>query len=153
MDNPVDNIIDLGLVNYVAHPENKNFVVFRIPDIERAISFEALLVEQEIWFEKGEEDKRGKVYTLFGIKNSDFKKAEKINFTVEAKHKKPFIPFRGFRWFVILIGVSILVLSLIGYCKAQKTLEESNRNTEQSIIQHLEKNSKGKWLTCNKFTT
>ncbi len=133
MENPIDNIVDLGLVNYVAHPENKRFIVFRFADTNRADSFEEMLKDADIWFERGQEDKRGQQYTLFGINNRDFKRAEKFNYIVEAKHKNRFIPLGWLRWTVIALSAGIMTLTLIGYCKAQKTLDEANRTTEQSI--------------------
>ena len=134
MENPIDSSIDLGFVNYVQHPENKNYIVFRFVDIERAVSFEAELKEQNIWFEKGEEDKRGKIYTLYGLKNKDFKKAEQINYRVEGKHKKPIIAFAPLRWIILGLSAIVMTLTLIGYCKAQNKLEEATRATEQSIV-------------------
>ncbi len=135
MENPIDHTIDLGFVNYVQHPENKNYVVFRFADVERAKSFELELVELKIWFEKGEEDKKGKLYTLFGIRNQDFKKAEQINYRVEAKHKKRIIPHSGLRWVIIGLSSIVMMLTLIGYCKAQNRLAEANKGTEQSMNQ------------------
>lgn len=132
MENPIDNVIDLGLVNYVAHPENKNYIVFRFADGERANSFEQLLVAEEIWFEKGEEEKRGKHYFLFGLKNRDFKKAEKFNYIVEGQHKKPLIPFKGLRWGLIVFSGIVMTIALLGYCNAQKVIAESTRVTNQS---------------------
>lgn len=135
MENPIDHVIDLGLVNYVPHPENKNYVVFRFTDANRAESFETLLQAENIWFEKGEEDKRGKNYYLFGINNKDFKKAEKINYKVEGMHKKPIIPFKGFRYTLMIISALLMTLTLIGYCKAQTKIDQANRTTIQSIAE------------------
>ena len=94
MENPVDHTIDLGLVNYVQHPSNPQYIVYRFADKNRADSFKTELVNQKIWFEENTEPKRSKEYTLFGIHKGDFKKTESINYRVEAKHKKPFIPFK-----------------------------------------------------------
>lgn len=133
MDNPVDNIVDLGLVNYIRHPDNPNYIVFRFADEERAASFEKALSDEGIWFEKGSEQGRVKMFTLFGIHKNDFKRVEKINYLVEAKHKKPFIPSRIFRYFVLGIGITVMTLAILGYCERQKTLDqiESNTMTEE----------------------
>lgn len=122
MDNPVDNIVDLGLVNYVKHPSNSDYIVFRFADQGRALSFENALIEEKIEFEKAEEPKRTRIMYLFGIHKRDFTKAQKINFLVEAEHKKPFIPFRIFRWFIILFSITALTLAILGYCEQQDTL-------------------------------
>ena len=129
MENPVDHTLDLGLVNYVQHPSNPSYIVYRFPDKERAASFEIEMKNNSIWFEKDEENKRGKVYTLFGVHKNDFKVTEQINFKVEAKHKKPFIPFKGFRFIVLFIGLGLLLLSVIGYCKLQEKLSSYNSSS------------------------
>ena len=105
MDNPIDHSIDLGLVNYVQHPTNQNYIVYRFADENRAASFEAALGVNQIWFEKDYGDKRGKKYTLFGIHKNDFKLTERINFVVEAEHKKPFIPFKILRYSIMMIHI------------------------------------------------
>ena len=128
MDNPVDNIVDLGLVNYIKHPSNPNYVVFRFADKERATSFCEKLNQEKIWYEEGEEEVRSKTFTLIGIHKNDFKQAEQINFLVEAKHKKPFIPFRYFRYFVLLVGLGMLTLAIVGYCKQQNKLRSYDEN-------------------------
>lgn len=126
VDNPVDNIVDLGLVNYVQHPSNQNYVVYRFVDPDRAASFEKELTAQNIWFEKDHETKRGREYTLFGVHKNDFKLTDKINFKVEGEHKKPLIPFKGFRYFMVLLGLGILTLAIVGYCKQQEKLASYN---------------------------
>jgi hypothetical protein len=133
MDNPVDNIVDLGLINYVRHPENPNYVIFRIHDEKRAASFEEELIKRKIWYEKDTEAKRQRTYYLFGIHKNDFKEAEKINFLVEAKHKKPLIPFRALRYFVLFTGLGLLTLAIIGYCEQQTQLERY----ENELIEDL----------------
>jgi hypothetical protein len=118
MENPVDHSLDLGLVNYVQHPSNPSYIVYRFPDAERASSFEEELNKQNIWFEKGEDEKRGKLYTLYGVHKNDYKKTAKINFIVEAKHKKPLIPFKILRYLILIIGLFMLTLAIVGYCKS-----------------------------------
>ena len=133
MDNPVDHtIIDLGLVNYVQHPTNPNYVVYRFADINRANSFEKELTAQGIWFEKSSEPKRSVEYFLFGIHKRDYKKTEKINYLVEGKHKKPFIPFKILRYSVMIFSAGIMLLVILGYCHRQKVLDSVN-NSNQSI--------------------
>lgn len=126
VDNPVDNIVDLGLVNYVQHPSNPEYIVYRFVDPERAASFEKELEDQSIWFEKDIENKREKEYILFGVHSRDFKRTDKINFKVEGKHKKPLIPFKGFRYFILILGLGLLTLATIGYCKQQEKLSLYN---------------------------
>lgn len=128
MENPIDSPIDLGLVNYIRHPENQNYVVFRFADPERAKSFEEELVHAKIWFEKGEKESKSKSYTLFGIHKQDYKRVEKINYLVEAKHKKPIIPWKIFRYTILIISAIAMTMALMGYCEAQKKLNRINKS-------------------------
>ena len=131
MDNPVDpTIVDLGLVNYVQHPTNPSYIVYRFSDVNRANSFEEELLRQTIWFEKSSEPKKKKTYYLFGIHKRDFSKTESINYQVEAKHKKPFIPFKGLRFMVMLFSFSILLLAILGYCHKMRVLDKINQNAQ-----------------------
>lgn len=130
MDNPVDSLVDLGLVNYVQHPTNPDYVVYRFGDENRAESFAKALDEAGINYERGEELKRTVTIHLFGIHKLDYKKTVKINYIVEAQHKKPLIPFRAFRWFLILFSAMAMTLAIVGYCKQQETLRSyDNANT------------------------
>jgi len=123
MDNPVDQNLDLGLVNYTQHPSNPNYIVYRFSDENRASSFEQELNNQNIWFEKGESKKQDNIYILYAIHKKNYKKTEKINFLIEAKHKKPLIPFKILRYFVLFFGLSILTLATIGYCKSKEKIK------------------------------
>jgi len=125
-DNPIDNPLDLGFVNYVQHPSDSRYVVFRFSDINRATDFETALVEQKIWFERDTEMKRTVEVILFGIHKTDFNKAQTINFRVEGKHKKPIIPFKGLRYGILLVGLSLLTLAVVGYCKQKNKLATLN---------------------------
>lgn len=134
MDNPIDSIVDLGLINYVKHPENPDYVVFRIHDLNRATSFEEELQRNNIWYERGEEARKQRTYYLFGIHKNDFKRVEKINYVVEAKHKKPLIPFKALRYFVLFFGLSVLTLAIVGYCEQHKKLEAATEQLNESSI-------------------
>lgn len=122
MDNPVDHPIDLGLVNYSRHPENSEYVVYRFADEHRASSFEEALKEKNIAYEHDTHEKKQVTYYLFGVHKNHYKVTEKINYTVEAKHRKPFIPFTGFRWFLMVTSGIVMTLAILGYCKAQEKL-------------------------------
>lgn len=130
MENPVEHF-DLGFVNYTQHPENADYVVFRFADVNRANSFRAELQKQKIWFEEANEDKKQVTYTLFGLHKTDYNKGQKINISVEAKHKKFLIPGKFFRWFVVLFGVTMILLAIIGFIK-NPNKEGAKSNSEQS---------------------
>lgn len=123
MENPVDHTIDLGLVNYIKHPDNPNYIVYRFADEERANAFEEELIAKKIWYEKGDEMKRTRKFILYGVHKNDFNTVQKINYMVEGRFKKPFIPFAVFRWALILFSISVVVLATLGYCEQQRRLE------------------------------
>lgn len=125
-DNPVDHPLDLGFVNYVQHPTNSNYVVFRFADPNRAEDFELELKNAGIWYERDVELKRTTEVVLYGIHKTDFKKAQNFNYFVEGKHKKPIIPFKALRYGVLVVGLGLLILATIGYCKAQDKLRIVN---------------------------
>ncbi|MCT4562211.1 MAG: hypothetical protein N4A41_12640 [Crocinitomicaceae bacterium] len=133
MENPVDHTLDLGLVNYVQHPENSKYIVFRFADMNRAAFFESRLAEKEIWFEKGDEMKRNTNFQLYAIHSTDFKLVEKINYETEAKFKKPIIPSKILRYSLLLFSGIIMTLTLIGYCSKQKEIQQSMNNSSQSM--------------------
>ncbi len=122
MDNPVDHPIDLGLVNYARHPENNEYIVYRFADENRANSFEEALKEKNIPYENDTHEKKQVTYHLFGVHKNHYKVTEKINYQVESQHRKPFIPYAGFRWFLMLLSGVVMSLAILGYCKAQEKL-------------------------------
>ena len=74
--------------------------------------------ENTIWFESDVDKKDGKTIYLFGVRNSDLKKAVNLNYLVIGKYRKPFIPNLYFKWFVVVLGVLLVVAAVIGYLKS-----------------------------------
>ncbi|WP_107039288.1 hypothetical protein [Brumimicrobium mesophilum] len=124
MDSKVENIIDLGLVNYIRHPSNPNYIVFRFANKIKADDFEKTLKSDRIWFEKGQEDTRGKSYILFGIHNRDFAKVERINFDVEGRNRSFLIGNKFLRWSLVLFSMGVMILATVGYCSRNDLLEQ-----------------------------
>ncbi|HLV41824.1 MAG TPA: hypothetical protein VKY37_06070 [Brumimicrobium sp.] len=116
MDSKVENIIDLGLVNYVRHPSDPNHIVFRFADKKRADDFEKSLSENKIWFERAEEDTRNKTYFLFGIRNRDFSAVERINYDVEGRNRNFIIGNKLLRWTLVTFTIGLIILASVGYC-------------------------------------
>ena len=123
MENPIEHL-DLGFVNYTQHPTNPKYIVYRFTDEKRANSFRVLLSENNIELEEDSEEKKQQTYTLFAIHQKNYKKSMKLNFEVEKKHKKPLIPFKIFRWSVVIFGIAILLLSILSYCKHMEHLKQ-----------------------------
>ena len=130
MDSKVENIIDLGLVNYVRHPSDPNYVVFRFADRKRADDFEKSLSEKKIWFERAEENTRNKTYILFGIHNRDHSAVERINYEVEGRNRNFIIGNKLMRWTLIVFTLGVIVLASVGYC-TRPTLEDKLQEIEQ----------------------
>lgn len=127
MENPIEHL-DLGLVNFTKHPTNPDYVVYRFTDLDKAISFRRELNEKNIKFEEDTQDKKQVSYTLFAVHKKFYKQTMRMNFKVEGKHKKPLIPFFTLRWFVLLFGLGILLLSILSY---YKHMDHLNEQTEQ----------------------
>lgn len=125
-DNPVDNIVDLGLINYVKHPSNPDYIVYRFADKNRADSFEELLTNNKVWYERSSQERRQKTFHLFGIHKRDFNKTTQFNFEVEGQHKKPIIPFRMLRWLLLIFSAIVMTLAIMGYCESRNELERVN---------------------------
>jgi hypothetical protein len=124
MDSKVESIIDLGLVNYVRHPSNPNYIVFRFANKIKADDFEDNLTIDKIWFEKGEEDTRGKTYILFGIHKRDYSKVERINYDVEGRNRNFLISNKFFRWTFVLFSIGAMLLAIVGYCSRPDLIGE-----------------------------
>lgn len=120
MGRPVEHITDLGLVNYVQHPTNSNYIVFRFADEERAKTFEAALLRDKIWFEKSEQEGRTRMFYLFGVHRQDYPKVQQLNFIVEAQHRSFIIKNGLIRWILLLFTTSVIILAFVGYCTANK---------------------------------
>lgn len=133
MDSGVETLADLGLVNYVQHPTNKDYIVYRFADENRAKSFEKALKANDIWFEKSEDKPRTKTFYLFGIHRRDYKKVKQLNYTVEAEHRSFLIKNNFFRYFVLLFVTGAVTLAFMGYCKHMEVLEQKNLELENNI--------------------
>ncbi|MFN4234317.1 MAG: hypothetical protein ACK4IK_05870 [Bacteroidia bacterium] len=107
----------IRLANYHTHPQHKDYIVFTFKNFEQGNFFESELIAQNIPFEKAidEEEK----IMMFGIKNTLFEKAQKINADSFAKYKKAFIPDNAVRYTVLSIFFIFLTLAIIGYIKSK----------------------------------
>lgn len=137
MGEHVEHITDLGLVNYVQHPTNSKYIVFRFADKDRAADFEKALKLNDIWFEKGEQQGRTRLFYMYGVHRRDFKKVQSLNFAIEGKHRTFIIKNNFFRWFLILFSVGITVLAFVGYCKRPDIVKKQNTQELPSILNSL----------------
>jgi hypothetical protein len=137
MDNRVEHLTDLGLVNYVQHPTNSNYIVFRFADVARADEFEKILKENDIWFERSEEYGRTRLFYLFGVHYRDFKTVQSFNFAVEAKHRSFLIKNALFRWIVVLFTLSLCTLAIVGYCTAPEKVQQKKVKKNLTTVYKL----------------
>ena len=84
-------------------------------------------------FEKAQEEKRNKVYFMFGVHKNDFNRVQQINFAVEGKHKKPFIKYKAVRILMYIFTACVLTLAIIGYFK-NKNQHTSIKKTEDTQL-------------------
>ena len=125
MENPIDHTVDLGFVNYVAHPKDRNYVVFRFVDQDRSSDFKARLEAAKIWFEQSDDVKRGQRCDLYAIHHTDFKKVAQINYDVEAAHKKPILKHPLLRYGLLLFFFVCIALAIVVYMKRPQFTEPS----------------------------
>ena len=102
-----------SLVNFQDHPTNRNKKVFFYRDTIQANYFEELLISEKIEFEK-QVDEKGDQTIYFGVKITDFKAVQKINYLTIGRFRKPFISDVFFRYFVIIISLLVLTLAITG---------------------------------------
>ncbi len=107
----------LNITNYNEHPTRKAYTIFHFFKTERATYFENLLKEQQIWYESDMEETPNKTTYFYGVKNSDFKKVQQLNYLVSAKFRKPTIPFKPLRIAIYLLALGVLTLAIIGFFK------------------------------------
>jgi hypothetical protein len=104
---------------YKEHPTDFNRIIFYFFNKEQSCHFEILANENNIAFVKGEEpfnSKRYKTNTIyyFIVKKTDFDKVNKLSLLTYAKFRKPFIADKYFRYFIIILFLAMLFLSIIG---------------------------------------
>lgn len=124
MAGQVEHITDLGLVNYIQHPTNPKYIVFRFAHEERANAFEEALSSNNIWFEKDQQQVKKRVFYLFGVHRNDYSKVQQINFNVEAMHRSFLIKNNFFRYFLLLFVFGVIGLAIAGYCTRTNILEQ-----------------------------
>jgi hypothetical protein len=107
----------LNITNFKDHPTEKAYVVFHFSDHNRADFFEQGILGKNLFFEKhvDEEDKR--IY--FAVNKTDFRKATAVNDESRVKFRKPFIPDKSLRYFVLTLFFIMAVLTIGGIISEQ----------------------------------
>ncbi len=107
----------VNLTNYRDHPTNPTYMVFFFHNKNAADSFEELLLINVVDFERAREDE-GRERHLFGVKKTEFHKAEKLNYEAIGRHRQKFIGNRFLRIAVLFFTLVVLLLAIIGAYKA-----------------------------------
>jgi hypothetical protein len=109
----------INITNYNEHPTRKAYTIFHFFNKERADFFKELLLEQNIWFEEEIEEQPEKIIYFFGVKNSELKKVEKINYLVSAKFRKPTIANKYLSWGLYIFAILVFILAIMGYLNSK----------------------------------
>lgn len=107
----------MNFTNYTDHPGDNRYLVFHFWQQKFADEFEKGITERDVVFERYEEEENGKIKYYFGISKSYSKDAHYVNRMLHAEHRKPFIPIKGLRYFVLILTLIFVVLGIIGYLK------------------------------------
>jgi hypothetical protein len=102
-----------SLININDHPTNRNMKVFFFRQEDHANYFELMLIESKIKYEK-QVDEEGDQTIYFGVKKKDYKTVQRLNYLTIGQFRKPFIPDKILRIFVIALSVLVLALAFIG---------------------------------------
>lgn len=108
------NIPLMSLVNHQIHPTREGYMVYHFKDEEQATTFEKMLGEKELFFERFDEVRAGTKVFWFGVREQDFDTIEIINYTVKGLYRKPLIRDKVMRYFVVALGVLIILMAIIG---------------------------------------
>ncbi len=100
--------------NFEPHHKQRSFTVFYFYAKDHADYFEALLLENEIPFERGSGQDMVRRH-LIGVHRSYQEKAEMLNDEVGNYYRKPFLGTKGFRNFVLIFTLMAITFALIGY--------------------------------------
>ncbi len=92
--------------NYFLHPADNRYYVFTFREEEHAERFELSLKEDEIPFERNENE--------FSVPRTHFNEALRHNHLLHADVRKPFIENKGLRWTMLIITGAMLFLALVG---------------------------------------
>ncbi|HKL39451.1 MAG TPA: hypothetical protein VJ894_02175 [Cryomorphaceae bacterium] len=100
--------------NFEPHHKQRNFTVFYFYAKDHADYFEALLIENEIPFERGSGQDMVRRH-LIGLHRTHQEKAEILNNEVGNYYRKPFLGTNSLRNFVLIFTLIVIVLALVGY--------------------------------------
>lgn len=100
--------------NFESHHRQRNYTVFYFYAKDHADYFEALLLENEIPFERGSGQDMVRRH-LIGVHRTYQDRAEMLNDEVGNYYRKPFLGTNRMRNFVLIFTLVAIVFAVIGY--------------------------------------
>jgi len=107
----------IDLTNYRDHPSTSGYVVFFFGTYDMAVSFEDMLSQENIFFEKDVSESGEKKRYLYAVKRRDAERVKILNNMAMGKHRGRFISDPIVRNLILFIFLATLILALIGYLK------------------------------------
>ena len=122
----------LGLVNFKDHPKDNRYKIFNFNTKPEADFFEKMLTEDNISFEKDEEEldslstlhftirheveKKGTMY-LYAVGQRDLPKVHQMNYKVNAKFRENMIKNPLLRYGLVIFFLAVVGFAIFGYIK------------------------------------
>ncbi|HKL03715.1 MAG TPA: hypothetical protein VJ911_08570 [Cryomorphaceae bacterium] len=100
--------------NFETHHKQRSFVVFYFYAKDPADYFEALLIENDIPYERGSGKDLMRRH-LIGIHKSHQAKAEELNNETGNFFRKPFLGNQQTKYAVLIFTLGAIIIALIGY--------------------------------------
>ena len=124
----------LGLVNYKNHPADNRYKIFAFYKDHEAELFAKTLDEFNLKYEKDTDTVKNETIYLFAIGQKDFHKAQRANFRVSAKFRKPIIKNSFLRYALLLFVLGAIIIATVGYVKNMNILEKKTEELEQNQV-------------------
>lgn len=114
MSEPIEDTSLFKIKNYSVHPTQKNYYVFYYSDHDMSDTFEKLLIQNDIEYEKDKSDDLVK-RSLFGIHKKYINQCLRLNNIAIGRHRHPFIKEPILRYTIIILSIGIILLAIFSY--------------------------------------
>lgn len=104
----------MSLVNHQIHPTREGYMVFHFKNSLHAQTFQDLLTERSLFYERFDEDRGSEQIQWFGVREQDFDEIEVLNYKVKGLHRKPMIKDKMIRYIIVGLGLLIILIAIIG---------------------------------------
>jgi hypothetical protein len=104
----------IQLLNFHDHPHHPRYMIFSFKNLQQADFFEEKVKDENLFFERHNDQEEGEHVIFFAVKKSDFERVKQINYICLGKYRKPFISDPALRWFVLTIFFVLMGLMISG---------------------------------------